>query len=178
MELPGQGLRMLLEIGLGGCEVAISFKIKCNMNIEKYHLKSDDSFSYFEFISVGIKGPIRKIIEFQRTSTPGLYNLAFGDKNVETGELDDLAVSNNGDTEKVLATVVSALYTFFDKNPEALVYATGSTPARTRLYRMGISKFYDEIVNDFHLFGQMEKKLYSFEIGEEYEGFVAQRKLD
>ncbi len=148
------------------------------MKVEKYHLKSDNTFTYFEFISVGSKGTIRKIIEFQATSSPGLYNLAFGDKNPKTGELDDLAVSNNGDTQKVLGTVVAALYAFFDKNPEAIVYATGSTPARTRLYRMGITKFYDEIQNDFYLYGRIGDKLYVFETGIEYEGFITQRKFE
>lgn len=148
------------------------------MKIEKYHLKSDSTLSYFEFISIGSKGAIRKMIEFQNTSTPGLYNLAFGDKHPETNEIDDLAISNNGDTQKILATVVAALYAFFDRNPEAIVYATGSTPARTRLYRMGITKFYDEIQNDFYLYGQLGNKLYIFEIGVEYEGFVGQRKFE
>lgn len=148
------------------------------MKIEKYHLKSDNTLTYFEFISVGPKGAIRKMIEFQTTSSPGLYNLAFGDKNSETGGLDDLAISNNGDTEKVLGTVTAALYAFFDRNPTAIVYATGSTPARTRLYRMGITKFYNEIQNDFYLYGQIGDKLYIFEIGKEYEGFVAQRKFE
>jgi hypothetical protein len=147
------------------------------MKIEKYHLKSDNTFTYFEFISVGAKGAIRKMIEFQTTSTPGVYNLAFGDKDPVTGELNDLAVSNNGDTEKVLGTVVAALYAFFSKKPEALVYATGSTPARTRLYRMGITKFYDEVQNDFYLYGQIGDKLYAFEVGKEYDGFLAQRKF-
>ncbi len=147
------------------------------MRIKKYHLKSDNTLTYFEFISVGSKGAIRKMIEFQVTSTPGLYNLAFGDKNPKSGELDDLAISNNGDTEKVLGTVVAALYVFFDKNPQALVYATGSTPARTRLYRMGLTRFYDEIQNDFYLYGQIDEKLYVFEVGKEYDGFLAQRKF-
>ena len=74
---------------------------------------------------------------------------------IQTGELDDLAVSNNSDTEKVLATVVSALYAFFDKHPEAFVYATGSTLARTRLYRLGISKYFEELAADFQLYGQI-----------------------
>ena len=148
------------------------------MKIEQYHLKSDNKLTYFEFISVGSTGAIRKIIEFQATATPGLYNLAFGDKDPETDELDDLAITNNGDTQKVLGTVVAALYAFFDKNPEASVYATGSTPARTRLYRMGITKFYDEIQNDFYLFGQIGDKLYVFEVGKEYDGFLAQRKFE
>ncbi len=67
---------------------------------------------------------------------------------------------------------------FFDRNPEAIVYATGSTPARTRLYRIGITKFYNEIQNDFYLYGQISDKLCVFEIGTEYEGFVAQRKFE
>lgn len=148
------------------------------MKVEKYHLKSDNTLTYFEFISVGSKGAVRKMIEFQTTTTPGLYNLAFGDKDPVTGELDDLAITNNSDTEKVLGTVVAALYAFFDKNPEALVYATGSTPARTRLYRMGITRFYDEIQNDFHLFGQIGGKLYVFEVGKKYNGFLARRKFE
>ena len=83
------------------------------MKIEKYHLKSDNTLTFFEFISVGSRGTIRKMIEFQITSTPNLFNLAFGDKNLETGEIDDLAISNIGDTEKVLGTVVAAFYAFF-----------------------------------------------------------------
>lgn len=148
------------------------------MKIEKYHLKSDSTLTYFEFISVGPRGAIRKVIEFQVTSVPDLFNLAFGDKNFETGEIDDLAISNNGDTQKVLGTVVAALYAFFDRNPEAIVYATGSTPARTRLYKMGITKFYNEMQNDFYLYGQINNKLYVFESQTEYEGFVAQRKFE
>ena len=148
------------------------------MKTERYHLKSDNTLTYFEFISIGSNGAVRKMIEFQATSTPGIYNLAFGDKNPDTNEIDDLAISNNGDTQKVLATVVAALYAFFDKNPEAIVYATGSTPARTRLYRMGITKFYNEIQNDFYVHGQIGDKLYNFEVGKEYQGFVAQRKFE
>ena len=147
------------------------------MKIEKYHLRSDETLSVFEFISVGPKGAIRKIIHFQLTYTPGLYNLAFGDKDPLTGEIDDLAITNNGDTDKVLATVTAALYIFLDKNPDALVYATGSTPARTRLYRMGITRFYEEIQHDFFLFGRTNREFYEFEIGKEYEGFLAQRKF-
>lgn len=148
------------------------------MKLERYHLKADETLSLFEFISVGTKGSIRKIINFQPTGIPGLYNLAFGDKHPVTGEIDDLAVTNNGDTDKVLATVVTALYAFLDKNPKSLVYATGSTPARTRLYRIGIARFYEEIQQDFILFGRIGKEFYEFEIGVEYEGFLAQRKFD
>jgi hypothetical protein len=111
------------------------------MKVEKYQLKSESNLTTFEFISEGPKRLKRKKIQFQWTSTPNLYNLAFGDTNPETGEIDDLVVSNNSDSEKVFATVVAAVYAFFDKHPEAYVYATGSSDARTRLYRIGITSF-------------------------------------
>jgi len=70
------------------------------MKIEKYALKAESNLTIFEFISEGPKGLIRKIIQLQETNRLNVYNLAFGDKNSETGEIDDLAVSNNSDSEK------------------------------------------------------------------------------
>ena len=148
------------------------------MKIEKYALKAESNLTVFEFVSEGPRGFIRKLIQFQETNEPNLYNLAFGDKNPETGEVDDLVVSDNGDSEKVLATVIAALYAFFDKHPGAFVYATGSTRARTRLYRMGITRFYAEMNQDFYLYGQMGDAFYDFEIGKDYSGFLTQRKFD
>lgn len=148
------------------------------MKVEKYQLKSESSFTTFEFISEGPKGLIRKRIEFQRTTDPRVFNLAFGDKNPDTGEIDDEVVSNNADSEKVLATVVAAVYAFFDKHPNTFVYARGSTKARTRLYRIGITKFYEEVKRDFYLYGQIGDEFYPFEIGREYDGFLAQRKFE
>ena len=142
----------------------------------RYALESESCLTIFEFTSEGKNGPIHKLIRFQEIE-PGLYNLAFGNKNA-AGEIDDLAVSNNGDREKVLATVASALYEFFDKHPYALVYAKGSTASRTRLYRMGITKFYREILADFQLFGQIGDEFHKFEIGKEYDGFLVVRKLN
>ena len=148
------------------------------MNTEKYNLKAEATLTRFEFVSEGPKGTIRKLIEFQKTTVPGLFNLAFGDTDPQTGEMNDLSVSDNGDTDKVLATVVSSVYAFFEKHPNAYVYASGSTKARTRLYRMGISRFYEEIKEDFYLYGQDGGNFPIFEIGVEYDGFLAQRKFD
>lgn len=67
------------------------------MKAEKYHLKAESKFTRFEFVSEGSKGIIRKLIEFQETTNPDVFNLAFGDFNPQTLEIDDLAVSDNGD---------------------------------------------------------------------------------
>ncbi len=147
------------------------------MKLPKYHLKAESRFTRFEFISEGTKGAIRKLIEFQATTDPDVYNLAFGDKDPLTDDINDLAVTNNGDTEKVLATVIAALYVFFDNYPAAYVYATGSTETRTRLYRMGITKFYEEMQKDFYLYGQAGDNYPEFELGKDYDGFLTQRKF-
>jgi hypothetical protein len=147
------------------------------MKVEKYSLKSANDLTIFEFISEGPRGTIKKLIQFQETNEPNLYNLAFGDRIMNTDKIDDLSISNNGDSEKVLATVVSALYAFFDKHPDAFVYATGSTKSRTRLYRIGITKFYEEMIQDFYLYGQVGNDFFEFETQKDYDGFLAQRKL-
>ena len=149
-----------------------------NMTLDKYALKAGQDQTVFEFISEGTKGAIRIIILFQPTTESNLYNLAFGDRDPLTGSVNDMAVSNNGDTDKVLATVVGALYAFCERYPEAFVYATGSTAARTRLYRMGITRFQNEIQNDFFLYGQVGDDFPEFELGKEYDGFLAKRKFD
>ena len=147
------------------------------MNIETYIIYSENNFEVFEFISEGPKGRIHKLIHFQQTEETELYNLAFGDKSA-LGEIDDLAISNNNDTEKVLATVIKALYIFFEKHPDVFVYVKGSTPSRTRLYRMGIHKFYRKAIKDFYLFGQSGNHFYEFAPGSNYDGFLVQRKFN
>ena len=147
------------------------------MHVDKYQLKAEEELTRFEFISEGPRGTFRKLIEFQGTFDPDVFNLAFGDKHSVTGSLDDLAVTDNGDTEKVLATVVAAVYTFLTQHPTAYVYAQGSTSARTRLYRMGINRFYEEMRQDFFLYGRIGEDFLDFEPDQEYEGFLAQRRL-
>ena len=105
-----------------------------------------------------------------------MYNLAFGDKDLETGDIDDKVISNNGDSEKVLSTVVATIYAFTDKYPQTWIYATGSSKARTRLYRMGISKFLEEVKIDFEILGEFNDEWEDFKPGTEYEGFLVRRK--
>lgn len=146
------------------------------MKLPKYPLASSDEMLTFEFVSEGKKGLIHKLVRYQPTNLKDLYNLAFGDKDHETGDIDDKVISNNGDSEKVLTTVVATVYAFTDKYPEVWIYATGSTKARTRLYRMGISKFLDEVTTDFDILGELSDEWEEFKPGTEYDGFLVRRK--
>lgn len=147
------------------------------MHLEKYELKSGEQLAVFEFVSVGPKGRISKLVQYTPTNYKDLYNLGFGDKNIDTGEIDDYVISNNGDSEKVLATVVATLYAFTDKKADVMIYATGSSLARTRLYRMGITKYLDEVQNDFIIYGEIENGWEEFKKDVDYSAFLVKRKF-
>jgi len=146
------------------------------MKLPRYELKAEKSLMVFEFVSEGPKGEIPKLIKYSETNLKDLYNLAFGDKNLKTGEIDDTIVSNNGDSEKVLATVVSTVYAFCDKHPESWIFATGSTKSRTRLYRMGITKYIDEVGKDFDVYGLRDNEWEEFVKEIEYDAFLVKHK--
>ena len=146
------------------------------MNLPRYQLAGNDKLTTFEFVSEGPKGRIQKLVQFTSTNLKDVYNLAFGDKDKTTGKIDDTIISNNGDSEKVLATVTATIYAFTDKYPDAFIYATGSTKSRTRLYRMGITKYLSEVENDFIIFGETKEGWDIFEKDANYFGFLIQRK--
>ena len=146
------------------------------MRLDRYELAASRKLTTFEFVSVGPKGRIPKLIQYDATNLAHVFNLSFGDKNAETGEIDDSTVSNNGDSEQVLATVVATVYAYTDKYPDRWIHATGSTKARTRLYRMGITKYYEEAINDFDIFGRINEDWEEFMLGVNYDAFVVRRK--
>lgn len=147
------------------------------MKLERYQLTAGHNFQTFEFQSIGPKGVIEKVIQFEQMELENLFNLAFGDRNSFTGEIDDTSITDNGDTEKVLATVVAAVYSFTEHHPDAWVYATGSTEARTRLYRMGINKYFTIVARDFDLLGENNYKWEHYEQNKDYQAFAVRRKI-
>lgn len=146
------------------------------MKLPRYHLTSGENLTTFEFISEGPNGLIHKVVQFTPTNLKDVYNLAFGDKDHMTGQIDDTIISNNGDSEKVLSTVVATVYAFTDKHPDSWIYATGSTKSRTRLYRMGITKYLQEVNEDFEIFGENIDDWEGFRKDVDYDGFLIKRK--
>ena len=126
------------------------------MRNDKYKVAISGAITIFEFVSQGPKGQIKKRVQYQATKQKNLFNLAFGDINPETNEIDDKVISNNKDSLKVLSTVAYTIYSFIEKYPEAIIYAEGSNPVRTRLYRIGISNNLEELKEKFEIFGFLE----------------------
>ncbi|SDD50837.1 hypothetical protein SAMN04487996_101195 [Dyadobacter soli] len=147
------------------------------MNLDSYPCFANETHSVYEFVSQGQRGAVKKIVEYAWTGLENVYNLGFGDYDEVSNEINDLVVTNNGDCLKVLATVAWTVREFMFWYPDKLIFATGSTGARTRLYRIGIVSNLNEIKEYFVIFGKGESDFWEeFETGKYYSSFLLGRK--
>jgi hypothetical protein len=125
----------------------------------KYELYSGvvvtEDFSVFEFVSLGHNGNIPKRVAFEPTHWPNVYNLAFGDIT-DDDKIDDLKISDNGDRNKILATILRIVKTYTEKYPDRWIYFIGSTEHRTRLYRMAVSLNLEELSTIFEIYAELK----------------------
>ncbi|WP_316819321.1 DUF6934 family protein [Pedobacter nyackensis] len=147
------------------------------MNNEQYPYLTNANKVSFEFVSQGPNGKIKKEVRYIAENEESfIFNLAFGDLNDETNELDDFTVSNNGDRDKILATVAATVLEFTQYFPQAFIYAKGSTVARTRLYQMAITQNLKQILDVLYVYGLRKNTWSKFEIEVTYEAFMVLRK--
>lgn len=145
------------------------------MNLNKYPVVSTNEHRKYEFLSVGPNGYIKKYISYE-TYGDNLYNLAFGDWSDFEQGMNDKVRSNNGDRDKILATVAATVIEFIEHYPDAIVFAKGSTPSRTRLYQMGILANWQEINKTFVIEGLINNEWQPFERNKNYQAFMARGK--
>jgi hypothetical protein len=148
------------------------------MEKREYEIKLITRHWNCEFYSEGPKRAIKKVVQFTPYSIKGkiYYNLCFGDWNAEKKLVDDLIISDNKDSLKVLVTVARSVISFTDNHPDAFVYIKGSTASRTRLFQIGITKHWIEISPLFTVFGITNNKWQPFSRSANYDAFIALRK--
>jgi len=148
------------------------------MNIEKYPYVSKSNHLAYFFKSSGPKGTLKKGVLFRRISdrNNNIYNLSFGDWDENKSGIADRVITNNGDREKVLATVALIVLEFSAYFPSRLIYIEGSTASRTRLYQMRINKYFAEINDIFLVVGYKNEIWEIFSPSRNYEAFVIIRK--
>lgn len=150
------------------------------MQYEKYnHIESSNDKLEFQFESEGPKGKIKKVVQFTQTQNEEIYNLAFGNLRRD-GTIDDETTNDNKDRNKILATVAATVYEFTSQYPGKTVFFCGTTPHRTRLYRIALSVNLTGLRKDFHIYGIL-RGIDSFERvpfvkGADYFGFMVKRK--
>jgi hypothetical protein len=149
------------------------------MNLDSYNYEIDESFQTYEFVSEGPNGKVTKIVSYTEFGTVNgeiAYNLGFGDVNHQTGAISDMAVTNNNDSMQVLATVAQTIVEFSAHYGKHWIRVKGSTPARTRLYQIGVSGIWDEIKEDFELYGLKDEAYLEFKKNVNYEAFLVRKK--
>lgn len=147
---------------------------------DKYKCLANEAYASFTFESEGGKGKIKKnityhLVSFLPNGMP-VYNLGFGDWSEVNQQVDDSTVSNNGDRDKVLATVASTILVFCEKHGRAAIYAKGSSASKTRLYQMAINAHLEEVQALFNIFGLFRDEWIGFEPGVNYEAFLVVKK--
>ncbi|HEX2609059.1 MAG TPA: hypothetical protein VHK91_16870 [Flavisolibacter sp.] len=88
----------------------------------------EDQAVTFLFMSKGNRA-IVKAVEYrfvQKLLGRSLYNLGFGDYEIDAGRILDHTDTNNGDPYKVFHTILHTIPIFFDIYPEAMVLVQGS----------------------------------------------------
>jgi hypothetical protein len=149
------------------------------MKYEAYtDVKFNTDYSKFDFISEGCNGKIPKRVQILPMPIPNVYNLSFGDIK-ENGELDDLTISNNGDRNKILATIVKVVVEYSYKFPNRYIFFQGSTEQRTRLYRIAVSLNLEELSEIFEIYADITGNLdlVRFQKGLDIKAFVIKRKI-
>jgi len=139
---------------------------------------ANPDFRRVEFVSIGKRGEISKRINFTPTQWPNVYNLSFGDI-IDDEDIDDYKISDNGDRNKILATVLKVVKAYTMKYPERWLYFTGSTEQRTRLYRMAVSLNLEELSEVFEIFAEIEgqDEFVRFQKGLNIKAFLVKRKF-
>jgi hypothetical protein len=134
-----------------------------------------DDFNVFDFLSFGKNGIIPKRVAFTKTEGDNIYNLAFGDVD-GNGEINDYSVSDNGDRNKILATVAKIVEDYTRKFPDRWIIFRGSTDERTRLYRMGIGLNFEELSAKFVIYDYDGENVIPFVKGLKINTFLVKRK--
>ncbi|KQR90859.1 hypothetical protein ASG01_14950 [Chryseobacterium sp. Leaf180] len=154
-----------------------------NLNTDLYQLEDveEETLKYI-FISQG-KEVIVKAIEYQYVQplrSYQIYNLAFGNYDIEKDEIIDNVVSNNDDGRKVFNTVLSSIPRFFGNYSDRILMVRGSDGTkeflqicqeacdkcgegncrkfnqRLRIYTNYIDANYDDLIKQYKFYGGIE----------------------
>ena len=141
------------------------------MDKPNYPFKVLDNGHRYEFQSISENKIVQKAIEFKELEVPTIYNLALVDIK-QDGSFDDMSVSDNGDMETIIATVIKTIQVFLTFKPNSKILFMGSTPSRTRLYRGIISKYLHqaELIYEIHGISDWENE--PFRANKNYDAFL------
>lgn len=168
---------------------------------EMAEIKSDSNIKFF-FISKGVQEVV-KLIDYSFVGSmkeKKIFNLAFGDYNIESNYLDDHHTTENGDVYDVFYTVLNSISKFFNAYPDESMMIKGSDSGeeffeackvdckrgcdhickkqgrRINIYRAYINKHYDWLSHDYVFFGGLKQKVELYKQDGNYDTVFVVRK--
>jgi hypothetical protein len=117
--------------------------------------------SIFRFVSEGSLGFITKEIHFAQLPDTGMYSIHLGDIK-QNGDFDSSVISNNGDRNRVLATVFRAIEVYTGRYPDRSILIGGLTRHRARLFRMAIGANWKRLSGAFTILERREGRFSPF----------------
>ena len=106
------------------------------------HLQALRDFSAFQFTSTGLAGPVTRQVRFNGQKDAGIYNLDLRDLPV-TRKDDPGRVTDQGDMNTVLATLVQIIEIYTERYPRRSIRLKGDTQEKAHLYRMALDHHLD-----------------------------------
>jgi hypothetical protein len=142
-----------------------------------YNIETSPDGLYHIFESIGINKDTRKMVVYvPDENKEDLFHLIFGDLT-DDNTIDVFAISNNQDMKMILSSVIQTLHIFFEINPTKKVFFTGSTDARTRLYRATISKLFAKTELFYNIYGLLNNDTTEpFVKTTQYKGYFIEKK--
>ncbi|WP_353721795.1 hypothetical protein [Dyadobacter sp. 676] len=116
-----------------------------------YNVKVLEEGCRFDFLSIGYT-ITHKAILYKETEVPFLYLLTLVEVQSD-GKLSTTINNSNADVKPTMATVFKTIETFTTVNPRAIVGFAGNTDAKTRLYRIAISRDLDKFLEKYLIWG-------------------------
>ena len=144
----------------------------------------------FIFISSGTQDVVKAIqysyllqlnnLNLQQLNGKDVYNLGFGDYNLENDTLIDTVNTNNGDVYKVFNTVLSTVPNFFENYTNSILIVQGSDSSRDfieqckqtckkgcgekckksnrriNIYKNFVNKNYEQLILDYQFIGGLK----------------------
>jgi hypothetical protein len=149
------------------------------MKLTKYK-KSLYQEDVYWFVSTGKQGDIYKGVLFQNMEDPdhpNWFNLAMGDINLKTGQMEFEELSGNGDARKVFSTIGDIVQEYTDIHPEREIFVSGNTEEKKRSYSFMTSWYLEEIKVNFDVWGADQGGEFEpFEKDKTYDAILVTRK--
>lgn len=145
------------------------------MELNTYAVVSDSDHIFYEFLSEGPRGRIKKVVYYNEIAQH-TFNLSFGDWDDTVQRIDDRIRTNNADRDRVLATIATTVIDFIEHHPGAVILVIGATASRARLYQIQLILHWNEIASLFNIMGFAGGKWQAVVKGKNYAAFLLKAK--